>query len=81
MKEKYKDIRKPWFRFLKKIMRLFIKESTFIYLDKKIDKPTIILSNHVGTSAPLAWELYGKLPFRFFMVSGILIVYVGNFVE
>ena len=79
MKEKYKDIRKPWFRFLKKIMRIFIKETSFIYLDKKIDKPTIVLSNHVGTSAPLAWELYGQLPFRFWgaseMNSGLISLY------
>ena len=64
-KEKRIDIRKPWFRVIKKIMRLFIKETEFVYLGDKIDEPTIILSNHVGTSAPLAWELYGNLPFRF----------------
>ena len=64
-KEKRIDIRKPWFRVIKKIMRLFIKESEFVYLGEKIDEPTIILSNHVGTSAPLAWELYGNLAFRF----------------
>lgn len=64
-KENYRDIRKPWFRGVKSVMRLFIKETKFVYLDKKINEPTIILSNHVGTSAPLAWELYGKLPFRF----------------
>jgi len=62
---KYVDIRKPWFRVIKGIMRLFIRKTDFIYLDKKIDEPTIVLSNHVGTSAPLAWELYGKIPFRF----------------
>ena len=67
--EKFRDIRKPWFRFLKKIMRLFVKESEFVYLGEKIEEPTIILSNHVGTSAPLAWELYGKLPFRFWGAS------------
>ena len=67
--EKFHDIRKPWFRFVKKIMRLFVKESEFIYLGEKIDEPTIILSNHVGTSAPLAWELYGNIPFRFWGAS------------
>ncbi len=67
--EKYRDIRKPWFRFVKKIMRLFVKESEFVYLGEKIEEPTIILSNHVGTSAPLAWELYGNLPFRFWGAS------------
>ena len=64
-KTKYVDIRKPWFRRLKAVMRIAIKKSNFIYLDKKIDTPTIILSNHVGTSAPLAWELYGELALRF----------------
>ena len=64
-KTKYVDIRKPWFRRLKAVMRIAIKKSDFIYLDKKIDTPTIILSNHVGTSAPLAWELYGELALRF----------------
>lgn len=64
-KEQYKDIRKPWFRVIKKIMRLFIKPTEFVYLGDKITEPTIVLSNHVGTSAPLAWELYGNIPFRF----------------
>lgn len=78
-KDGYKDIRKPWFRVIKKIMRWFIKPTEFIYLDKKIDAPTIVLSNHVGTSAPLAWELYGNLPFRFWgaseMNSGLIQMY------
>lgn len=77
--KKYKDIRKPWFRFVKKIMRIFIGRTEFVYLDKKIDTPTIVLSNHVGTSAPLAWELYGNLPFRFWgaseMNSGLVSLY------
>ena len=77
--QEYKDIRKPWFRFVKKIMRLFVKETEFVYLGEKIDEPTIILSNHVGTAAPLAWELYGKIPFRFWgaseMNSGLIQLY------
>ena len=79
MAKDYKDIRKPWFRFVKKIMRLFVKESEFVYLGEKINEPTIILSNHVGTSAPLAWELYGKTHFRFWgaseMNSGLIHLY------
>ena len=78
-KDGYKDIRKPWFRFVKKIMRLFIKKSDFVYLGDKIEEPTIILSNHVGTTAPLAWELYGKTHFRFWgaaeMNSGLIKLY------
>ena len=78
--EQFKDTRKPWFRFVKKIMRLFIKESKFTYLGgEKITEPTIILSNHVGTSAPLAFELYGKTHLRFWgaseMNSGLIPLY------
>lgn len=77
--KEYKDIRKCWFRAVKRFMRHFIKPSEFIYLGEKISEPTIILSNHVGTSAPLAWELYGKLPFRFWgaaeMNSGLVALY------
>jgi hypothetical protein len=78
--EKFKDTRKPWFRFLKKIMRIFVKESKFTYLGgEKINEPTIILSNHVGTSAPLAFELYGKTHLRFWgaheMNSGLVALY------
>lgn len=78
-KNGYKDIRKPWFRVIKKIMRWFIKPSEFVYLGEKISEPTIVLSNHVGTSAPLAWELYGNLPFRFWgayeMNAGLVKLY------
>jgi hypothetical protein len=78
-KEKAVDIRKPWFRVVKKVMRKFIKPTEFIYLGEKIDEPTIILSNHVGTSAPLAWELYSNQPFRFWgaseMNSGLISLY------
>lgn len=78
--KKEKQHRKGWFfRFFKGIMRKFIKKSEFIYLGKKIDKKAIILSNHVGTSAPLAWELYGDVPVRFWgayqMNSGLIQLY------
>ena len=49
---KEKLYRKPWFLGLKKIMRLFIKKSDFIYLGEKLSERGIVLSNHVGTSAP-----------------------------
>ena len=79
--KKHKKIigRKRWFKFLKKIMRLFIKKSDFVYLGEKIEKNSIVLSNHVGTSAPLAWELYGDVNFRFWgaseMNSGLINLY------
>ena len=79
--KKHKKIkgRKKWFKFLKKIMRIFVKESEFVYLGEKIGENSIILSNHVGTSAPLAWELYGDVKFRLWgaheMNSGLINLY------
>ena len=79
MKKKVKKQRKLWFKFLKKIMRLFIKETEFIYLGDKVENNSVILSNHVGTAAPLAWELYGDVNFRFWgaseMNSGLISLY------
>lgn len=78
-KEKDKTVRKGWFKFLKKIMRLFIKPSNFEYLGEPVTEGSIVLSNHVGTSAPLAWELYNNLPIRFWgayeMNSGFIKMY------
>ena len=78
-KEKVKPLRKRGFGILKGIMRLFIKRSTFEYLGEEIKPGSIILSNHEGTSAPLAWELYNKTPFGFWgayeMNSGLVKLY------
>lgn len=63
---KYKDIRSPWFRNLKHVLRLFIRKPGFIYLGEKMDgQQAFFLSNHVGAFAPLILELYGNHPFRF----------------
>ena len=77
--KKNKKERKLWFNFVKKIMRIFIKKSEFVYLGEKISNGGIILSNHEGTSAPLAFELYTDLPIRFWgayeMNSGLVKMY------
>jgi len=71
--------RKKWFKNLKKFMKIFIKKSEFIYLDDKIIDGSIIVSNHVGTKAPLAFELYSNIPLRFWgafeMNSGLKQLY------
>ena len=71
--------RKKWFEFVKSIMRIFIKKTEFVYLDKKIDERSIVISNHEGTKAPLAWELYNDIPVRFWgayeMNSGLKKMY------
>ena len=59
------NIRSGRFEFYKSIMRVGVKRSDFIYLGEKPTGAAIILSNHVGTSAPLAWELYEDIAYRF----------------
>lgn len=77
--KKKKLRRKAWFRFLKCIMRLFIGKTRFTYLGEEIKENGIILSNHEGTKAPLAMELYSNLPLRFWgayeMNSGLIKLY------
>ena len=65
MKKPNKKNRSWWFRGLTTFMKLFIKKPQFKYLGDKIEDGSLILSNHVGTSAPLALELYLKQPIRF----------------
>lgn len=70
MGEKPIHTRKKWFECVKSVMRIAIKPTEFDYLGgEKINGASIVLCNHVGTSAPLAWELYSNLPFRFWGAS------------
>lgn len=64
-KDKVKKNRSWWFRGLTNFMKLFIKKPTFKYVGDKVEDGSLILSNHVGTSVPLALELYFKQPIRF----------------
>ena len=59
------NIRSGRFEFYKSILRIGIRRSEFVYLGEKPTGAAIILSNHVGTSAPLAWELYEDIKYRF----------------
>lgn len=58
-------VRKKWFLFVQRIMKVFIKKTEFISLGQPPVPGSIILSNHEGTKAPLALELYSGLPVRF----------------
>lgn len=57
--------RKKWFLNVEKVTRWFIKKPAYHFLGEKPVPRSIILSNHEGTSAPLAIELYSGLPIRF----------------
>ncbi len=74
--------RPGWFRYVKGFLRLFVRRPHFEFLGKTFessDEPFILLSNHVGASAPVRYELYLGLPFRFWgtyeMTMGLRSVY------
>ena len=79
MKEKQKEKRKWWFELLKKMMKGRYKKPTFIYLGEEITNSSIILSNHEGTDAPMALEIYLPKPVRMWgaheMNSGLIKMY------
>lgn len=72
--------RKWYFRALKQVMKIRYKEPKFVYLDgKDIMQGAILLSNHEGTDAPMAFEIYHKSKFRMWgaheMNSGLIELY------
>ena len=64
-KNEAKTKKHPFYDKVKSVIRLFKKKHEVIYLGEKVEKSSLILSNHVGMSAPLSWELYPEFPFRF----------------
>lgn len=74
-----KPKRKLYFRILKKLMKVKYKEPTFIYLGEEIKNGGVILSNHEGTDAPMAFEIYHSAPIRMWgtgeMNSGLIKLY------
>ena len=70
---------KTWFRVLKFIMSGRYPRPTFVYLGEKMEGKSIILSNHEGTDAPMALEMYCDTPFRMWgageMNSGVIKLY------
>ncbi len=45
-------------------MHIRYKEPKFVFLGEPLDKGSIVLSNHEGTDAPMALELYYDAPMR-----------------
>lgn len=57
------------FKVLKLLTKIAIHRPEFIYLGDKIEKPSLILTNHVGSRAPLTLELYAPFKTRFLGTS------------
>lgn len=77
--KKFKQDRKAWFRFMKKLMVCRYKKPEFVFLGEKPTHGSIIISNHEGTDAPLSLEMYCDFPVRFWgtgeMSSGLKKLY------
>ncbi len=64
MKNKQKPNRRPFFRFIKKVAKVFKRKPNFEYLGEKPEGTCIYLSNHCAASGPVTYELYLPTNFR-----------------
>lgn len=58
MKKKDVKQRKAWFRAYKKLMHGRYKKTNFIYIGEEFKDGSFIVSNHEGTDAPMALEIW-----------------------
>lgn len=65
MEKHFVQERSGWFRAFKKLLVCRYKRPRFVYLGEHFKTGSIIVSNHVGTDAPLSLELYADAPIRF----------------
>lgn len=77
--KKFRQRRKVWYRGLKKTLVIRYKKPRFKYLGDKPNENSIVLSNHVGTDAPMSLELHADFPLRMWgtseMNSGLIKLY------
>lgn len=67
MKREIKSYSRPkWFKVYGSIFKLIFRRSRYYFLGEEFSDTCLILSNHCGARAPMAYELYYKKPFRFF---------------
>lgn len=67
------------YHLFKGALRLFKRKPRYVYISERRAEPSLVLSNHVGTSVPLSLSLYYDKPFRFWgtyeMNSGLRSTY------
>ena len=70
---------KLYFRILKNLMRGRYKEPRFVFLGEEFEGGSLVLSNHEGTDAPMALEMYLDKPLCMWgaheMNSGLIKLY------
>lgn len=67
--KKFKQDRALWYRGMKRMMRVRYKKPQFVFLGEPPKNSSIILSNHEGTDAPMALEIYCQFPIRMWGTS------------
>lgn len=77
--KKFKQKRAAWYRGMKQIMKMRYKQPQFVFFGETPKSGSIILSNHEGTDAPMALEIYCQFPIRMWgtneMNSGLIKMY------
>lgn len=61
-KNRISQKKRPFFSFVKGILRLFYRKPEIVYLGGETEQPAIIVSNHVSIKGPLMHELYLPVP-------------------
>lgn len=64
MNKERKKLRSKWHICFITFLKLFVKKPKFVYLGERVEDGSIILSNHVGMSGPVRWEMYFDQPNR-----------------
>lgn len=62
--KKFKQDRALWYRGMKQLMKMRYKKPVFEFKGEAPTSGSIILSNHEGTDAPMALEIYCQFPIR-----------------
>ena len=57
--------KKTWYKGYCNFIKIFKRKIKYVYLGEMVEDRAIVLSNHVGASGPLSFELFNKQTFRF----------------
>ena len=75
-KDKRKSLRKPFFKFIKGILKIFIRKPKVLNANEDgLDENAIYITNHVGASVPLRMELYFPHEFKFWGTYEMVFTY------
>lgn len=75
-KAKKKHLKKPFFRFVKGFLKIFIRKPKVLNANEDgLDENAIYITNHVGAAVPLRMELYFPHEFKFWGTHEMVFTY------